>query len=218
MPIRLRSCRVSPGGTISRPTPTGSQVYVDAYHDHRTALEFGITPAGAIVDASIGADGNREPSWDPVWESKTRIDERGWVAEIRIPLSQLRYNDQQDAVWGIQFTRKILRKQETDLFAFTPKSEHAGINRYGHLTGLGQVRAPKRLELLPHSVVRGEHTTVAPGNPFRDGRDYFLDAGFETRYGVSSALTLDAAVRPDFGQVEVDPAVINLSAFETQYR
>ncbi len=193
------------------------EVYIDAYHDHRTALQFAITPAGAIVDASIGDDDSREPSWDPVWESRTHIDERGWVAEMRIPLSQLRYNDQPEAVWGIQFTRKILRKQETDLFAFTPKSEHAGINRYGHLTGLGEVRAPKRLELLPHSVVRGEQTTVAPGNPFRDGRDYFLDGGFETRYGVSSALTLDAAVRPDFGQVEVDPAVINLSAFETQY-
>jgi uncharacterized protein DUF5916 len=192
-------------------------VFIDAYHDHRTALEFGITPAGTIVDASLGADGGREPAWDPVWESKTRIDERGWVAEIRIPLSQLRYNDQDDAVWGIQFTRKILRKQETDLFAFVPKSEHAGINRYGHLTGLGKVRAPRRLELVPHGVMRGEDTAVDPGNPFRNGRDVFLDAGFETLYGVTSALTLDGAVRPDFGQVEVDPAVINLSAFEIQY-
>jgi len=193
------------------------EVFIDAYHDHRTALEFGVTPAGTIVDASLGADGGREPSWDPVWESKTRIDERGWVAEIRIPLSQLRYNDQDDATWGIQFTRKILRKQETDLFAFVPKSEHAGINRYGHLTGLGQVRAPRRLEFVPHAVMRGQYTEVEAGDPFRSGRDVFLDAGFEARYGVTSALSLDAAVRPDFGQVEVDPAVINLSDFETQY-
>ena len=193
------------------------EVSIDAYHDHRTALEFGITPAGAFVDASLGADGGREPSWDPVWESKTRIDERGWVAEIRIPLSQLRYNDQDDAVWGIKFTRRILRKQETDLFAFTPKSEHAGINRYGHLTGLGKVRAPRRLELVPYSVVRGESTEVEPGDPFRSGSEIFLDAGFEARYGVTSGLTLDATARPDFGQVEVDPAVINLSDFETFY-
>ena len=193
------------------------EVFLDSYHDHLTAFEFGITPAGSILDASIGADGNGDLSWDPVWESQARIDSRGWVVEIRIPLSQLRYSEQADAVWGVQFTRKILRKQETDLFAFTPKSENEGTNRYGHLIGLGHVRAPKRLEFLPHALVRGEYTNVDPGSPFRDGHDYFGDMGLEMKYGVTSALTLDASVRPDFGQAEVDPAEINLSAFETKF-
>ena len=193
------------------------QVLIDAYHDHLTAVEFGVTPAGSIWDASLGADGNRDLSWDPVWASETRIDSSGWVAEIRIPLSQFRYSGREDAIWGIQFTRRILRKQETDLFAFTPKSEHAGINRYGHLVGLGLVRPPRRLELLPHTLMRAEYTTVPAANPFRDGRDYFGDAGLEMKYGLTSALTLDATVRPDFGQVEVDPAVINLSDFEVRF-
>lgn len=193
------------------------QVYIDAYHDHLTAFEFGVTPAGSIRDASIGADGRADLSWDPVWAVKTGIDSRGWVAEIRIPLSQLRYSEQEDAVWGIQFIRKILRKQEVDLFAFTPKSENAGGNRYGHMHGVGRLRAPRRLELLPHSLVRAEYTTVPTGNPFRDGRDYFGDAGLELKYGLTSALTLGATVNPDFGQVEVDPAVINLTAFETKF-
>ena len=193
------------------------EVYIDAYHDHLTAVAFGVTPAGSIWDASLGEDGNRNLSWDPVWASETRIDSSGWVAEIRIPLSQLRYIGEEDAVWGIQFIRRILRKQEIDLFAFVPKSEHAGINRYGHLLGLGRVRAPRRLELLPYTSIRAEYLTVPAGDPFRSGRDYFGDAGLELKYGLSSAVTLDATVRPDFGQVEVDPAEINLSAFETQF-
>jgi hypothetical protein len=193
------------------------EVYIDAYHDHLTAVGFGVTPAGSIWDASLGEDGDTDLSWDPVWASETRIDSSGWVAEIRIPLSQLRYVGQEDAIWGIQFTRRILRKQETDLFAFVSKSEHAGINRYGHLMGLGRVRAPRRLELLPYTLMRAEYTSVPAASPFRDGRDYFGDAGLEVKYGITSAVTLDATVRPDFGQVEVDPAEINLSAFETQF-
>jgi len=192
-------------------------VSIDAYHDHLTAVEFSVTPAGSVVDASIGADGSRDLSWDPVWASATHIDSRGWVAEIRIPLSQLRYTGQEDAVWGIQFTRRILRKQEIDLLAFTPKSGNADISRYGHLVGLGRVRAPRRLELLPYTSMRAEYTTVDPRSPFRDGRDVFGDAGFEVKYGVNSALTLDATVRPDFGQVEADPAVINLTDFEVRF-
>jgi hypothetical protein len=194
------------------------EVLIDAYHDHLSAVRFRITPAGAIRDAVLGAasqGGRDDVSWDPVWDYAARVDSLGWTAELRIPLSQLRFNPQDDAVWGIQFSRVILRKGEEDFFAFTPKREQAGVNRYGHLTGLGRLRAGRHFEVLPYSVGRAEYTHVTTGDPFRDGNDYFGDAGVDLKYGVTSDLTLDATINPDFGQVEVDPAVVNLTAFET---
>ncbi|HEU5260646.1 MAG TPA: DUF5916 domain-containing protein [Gemmatimonadales bacterium] len=194
------------------------EVLIDAYHDHLSAVRFRITPAGAIRDAVLGAaaqGGSDDVSWDPVWDYAARIDSVGWTAELRLPLSQLRFNPQDDAVWGIQFSRFILRKGEEDFFSFTPKREQAGVNRYGHLTGLGRLRTARHLELLPYALGRAEHTRVPGGDPFRDGSDYFGDGGLDVKYGVTSDLTLDATINPDFGQVEVDPAVVNLSAFET---
>ncbi|HYL21431.1 MAG TPA: DUF5916 domain-containing protein [Gemmatimonadales bacterium] len=192
------------------------QVFLDPYHDHLTAVRFRITPGGAIQDALVDTQsGTDDVSWDPVWEYAARIDSAGWTVELKIPLSQLRYNAQTDARWGIQFERFILRKGEDDFFAFTPKREHAGVNRYGHLVGLGRVPEARRLELVPYGVTRAEYTHAPAGDPFRSGHDYFGNGGADLKYGVTSNLTLDATVNPDFGQVEVDSAVVNLSAFET---
>ena len=192
------------------------QVFLDSYHDHLTAVRFRITPGGAIQDALVDTQGGTDDvSWDPVWEYAARIDSVGWTVEMRIPLSQLRYNAQPDARWGIQFERFILRKGEDDFFAFTPKREHAGVNRYGHLVDLGRVPTARRLELVPYGVTRAEYTHAPPGDPFRSGHDYFGNGGADLKYGVTSNLTLDATVNPDFGQVEIDSAVVNLSAFET---
>ena len=192
------------------------QVFLDSYHDHLTAVRFRITPGGAIQDALVDTQsGTDDVSWDPVWNYAARVDSAGWTVELRIPLSQLRYNAQPDAHWGIQFERFILRKGEDDYFAFTPKRERAGVNRYGHLVGLGRVPAARRLELVPYGVTRAEYTHAPAGDPFRSGHDYFGTGGADLKYGVTSDLTLDATVNPDFGQVEVDSAVVNLSAFET---
>jgi len=191
-------------------------VFLDSYHDHLTAFGFGITPAGAIRDVVIGADGEEDETWDGVWDGAAAVDSLGWSAELRIPLSQLRYRRTATA-WGIQLARTIVRKQETSFFAFTPKAEGAGINRYGHLVGLGELAAQERLELLPHTVLRGERAPAVAGDPFRTGGDASVGAGLEARYRVTSGLTLNATVNPDFGQVEADPAVVNLSAYETRY-
>ncbi len=192
------------------------EVFLDTYHDHLSAFRFRINPAGAIRDAAMSSGGHGDdPSWEPVWDYAARVDSLGWVAEMRIPLSQLRYNSEDDAVWGIQIGRMIRRKGEITFFSFTPKSESAGIDKYGHLVGLGAVRAQKQLEVLPYTLARAEYTEVPDGNPFRDGDDYFGNAGMDLKYGLTSDLTLDASVNPDFGQVEVDPAVVNLTAFET---
>jgi hypothetical protein len=192
------------------------QVLLDSYHDHLTAFGFGITPAGAIRDVVIGADGEEDETWDGVWDGAATVDSLGWSAELRIPLSQLRYRRTTTA-WGIQLVRTIVRKQETSVLAFTPKAEQAGINRYGHLIELGDLAVQERLQLLPHTVLRGERVPVEAGDPFASPTEAYLGAGLELRYRVTGGMALNATANPDFGQVEADPAVVNLTAYETRY-
>lgn len=193
-------------------------VAIDSRHDHLSAYYFRVTAGGAVRDAvgTSGGDGlNLDLSWDAVWEARVSNDARGWYAEIRIPLSQLPYNRTPDPVWGIQFERYGWNKQERNLFAFTPRTENTGVQRFGHLTGLGELPAPSRIELLPYVSARAEYLEVDPNSPFRDESEMFQSVGADLKYRVTSNLTLNATVNPDFGQVEVDPRVINLSAFET---
>ena len=188
----------------------------DSFHDHLTAYIFRLTPAGARRDATVSANGNQDNSWDAVWEGMGSIDSLGWVAEYRIPLSQLRYDPKQlNHTWGLQIARMIGRKGEDQVFAFTPKNESQGIARYGHLTGLGRLASPRRLELVPYALTKNENPVVAEGDPFRKKNDIVIGGGLDLKYGITSNITLDATFNPDFGQVEVDPAVVNLSAFET---
>ncbi|MEQ1833081.1 MAG: DUF5916 domain-containing protein [Candidatus Eisenbacteria bacterium] len=190
------------------------EVFLDSHHDHLTASRFRVNPAGAIRDAAIGADGSEDDSWDPVWSAAAHVDSLGWTAEMRIPLSQLRY-DPRNPDWGLQIARGIHRKSEGAYFAFTPKNEQGGVSRYGTLTGLGHLPAPRHLELVPYATARNERLHFEPGNPFRSSDDWFASTGLDVKYGINSHLTLDATVNPDFGQVEVDPAEVNLTAFET---
>ncbi len=192
-------------------------VNVDSRHDHNTAYAFTLTPSGAYQDAALGTDGQYDFGWDPVWEGAASRDEEGWSAEWKIPFNQLRFQSAEDAVWGISFTRVIARKQESATFPFTPRNETSGPHRYGHLTGLGEVREPGRLELLPYATARSEHLYVSPDDPFRSQADQFYNAGFDLKYGLTGSMTLDATINPDFGQVEVDPAVVNLTAYETYF-
>lgn len=192
-------------------------VNLDSRHDHNTAFAFTLTPSGAWQDAALGVDGEYDFGWDPVWDGAASIHDRGWSAEWRIPFSQLRFESAENAEWGIQFTRVVARKGETATFPFTPRNETFGPHRYGHLTGLGEVREPDRLELLPYVTSRSEHLNVRQGNPFRTGSDRFYDVGLDLKYGITGNLTLDATINPDFGQVEVDPAVVNLTQYETRF-
>ena len=192
-------------------------VNLDSRHDHNTAYAFTLTPSGAYQDAALGTDGRYDFGWDPVWEGAAHMDDEGWSAEWKIPFSQLRFESAAEAEWGIQISRTIARKQETSWFAFTPLSESAGPHRYGHLRGLGQVEEPGRLEVLPYATTRTEHLDVTPGDPFRGNAERFYNAGLDLKYGVTGQVTLDATINPDFGQVEVDPAVVNLTQYETYF-
>ncbi len=208
-------------------------VTIDSYHDHRTAYRFSTNPSGMKRDEILvggsgifgggrgggGADG----SWDPVWEVATSVTDEGWFAEMRIPFSQLRFGTDADQVWGLQIERVINRNQERAVFSFTPKLEPGGVARFGHLRGIASIAAGRRLEVLPYAGLSAEYVRraapadVSFANPFRSGSDYFGRAGADVKYRLGSNLTLDATVNPDFGQVEVDPAVINLTAFETRF-
>jgi hypothetical protein len=191
-------------------------VSLDSYHDRRTAFRFQTNPGGVQRDAMIttrpGGE-NEDLSWDPVWEVATTVDEGGWTVEIRIPFSQLRFRHLDEPTWGLQLERIIGRRGEVAHFAFVPKSEPGGVPSYGLLAGLQDVRPGKRLELLPYVAGRGEYVDVGP-NPFRTDREHEFDVGADLMYRLSADLTLNATINPDFGQVEVDGAVVNLGVYE----
>ena len=190
----------------------------DSYHDHLSGYIFRLSPAGARRDATIASSGYQDNSWDAVWEGSATVDAEGWTAEFRIPLSQLRYNANRDEqIWGLQLARKINRKGEISQWSFTPKNEQGGVHRFGHLGGLGRLHSPRHIELVPYVLAKNENPTVAPGDPFRKRNEIVPGAGADLKVGITSNLTLDATFNPDFGQVEVDPAVVNLSDFETFY-
>ena len=203
-------------------------ISLDSYHDHETSYNFGTNPSGSFHDAVAssggGGGGGSDSSWDPVWDHATQITEVGWSAEMRIPFSQLRFSSDGEQVWGIQMRRAIHRNQERVTFPFTPTLERGGASRYAHLEGIEGIRSGQRLELLPYVAGRGEYLQLGVpsginfSNPYRSGSDYFGQAGLDLKYRLASNVTLDAAVNPDFGQVEVDPSVINLTAFETRFQ
>ena len=200
-------------------------VLLDSYHDHETAYRFWTNPSGVKGDAIVTGNGTGrgDSSWDPVWDLATQVTEEGWTVEMRIPFSQLRFSPDQSQVWGVQVERNINRLQENATFPFTPILERAGVSRFAHLDGIAGIEPGRRLELLPYMVARGEYlqldTPAGVGftNPYRSGSDYVGSLGLDLKYRLSSNLTLDGTVNPDFGQVELDPSVINLTAFETRY-
>ena len=193
------------------------QVNLDSYHDHRTTYEFSVNPAGVKGDGvSTNDDGYADDSWDPVWDVATTVDDEGWTVEMRIPFSQLRFSAQADPIWGVNFQRTIFRKNETVIWSWAPRTETGWASQFGHLAGLRDIPAPRRLEALPYTVTRGSFVEGAnPDDPFNDGSTLGTTVGLDLKYGITSNLTLDATVNPDFGQVEADPAVVNLTAFET---
>ncbi len=191
---------------------------VDPYYDRRTGFQFAVNPAGSIVDWTLYNDEWKDTTWDGVWESKTHIDDGGWTVEIKIPYNQLRFPKKEEYVWGVNFKRVIKRKNEKLSFVWVPKEESGYVSRFAKLTGIRGISPRRHIEFLPYSVGKAQFSPEESGNPFQTGKDYLGNAGFDLKIGLKSNLTLDATVNPDFGQVEVDPAVINLSAYETYYQ
>jgi len=192
-------------------------VAVDPYFDKRTGYAFGVNPIGSIMDSSLYNDVNEDDSWDGVWEAKTEVNGQGWIAEIRIPLNQLRFPKKDEYVWGVNFRRIIKRKNEVVSFSWVPKSEPAFVSKFAQLEGIRGIKPGRHIELMPYTTGQAQLRPQEPGNPFETGKRFTGNAGFDLKLSLKSNLTFDATVNPDFGQVEVDPAVINLSAYETYF-
>lgn len=190
--------------------------YVDPYFDRRTGFYFGINAAGTLYDGTLLNDTWDDSSWDGVWEGKAHIDEKGWTAEMRIPFSQLRFQKKDVYTWGVNFKRVISRNNENDLVVYTPKNGSGFVSRFPSMS-MEQISPGKTIQLLPYVTSRGSFMPVESGDPFHDGAEFDPGAGADLMMGIGSGLTLNATLNPDFGQVEVDPAVVNLSDVETFY-
>ena len=191
-------------------------VSIDSYHDRRTAFVFGVNAAGVKSDNRLTDDSRSDLTWDAVWDAAVSRDEQGWTAEFKIPFSQLRYNKVEAGnVWGINFRRLIARRDEMSYWAPVQPNSQALVSVFGELHGLPQLAPPQRIELVPYTVAR---LTREPGditNPYYRDNKWFGSGGADLKFGVTPALTLNATINPDFGQVEADPSVVNLSAYET---
>ena len=221
--VALRAFDQAPDSIVGELARRDQQVFsdwvavvIDSYHDRRSASFFAVNPAGVKVDSRITGDNNADGSWDAVWDAGVARDAEGWTAEFRIPFSQLRYNRMQDGgVWGINFRRQIARRGEMAFWAPIEPNSDAFVSRFGELHGLPALRPPQRAEVLPYTVAR---VTREPGNrdnPYFRSSAWDGSVGADLKFAVTPALTLNATINPDFGQVEADPSVVNLSAFET---
>lgn len=191
-------------------------VRFDSYHDHQTAFEFTVNAAGVKTDILISDDGSEEDaSWDVVWDAEVLITPDGWTAELRIPFKVLRFPERTDQEWGVQFIRYISRLYEVQHWVLIGKSESGFVSKFGHLTGLSNITRPDQVELLPYVVGGNRFLPKSPAFP--DGNDFTSNAGFDVKIRPTTSLTIDATFNPDFGQVEADPAVLNLSTIETFY-
>jgi uncharacterized protein DUF5916/cellulose/xylan binding protein with CBM9 domain len=190
-------------------------VFLDSYYDRRTGFFFGINAAGTLYDGTLYNDDWDSDTWDGVWEGKAVRDSLGWTAELRIPYSQLRFQRQKSHRWGINFKREIARRNESDYLVRTPSNGSGFVSRFVDLVGIEEVSPPRRVEVLPYATTRAEYLSHEAADPFNDGSSFGADIGGDLKLGIGSNLTLDATVNPDFGQVEVDPAVVNLSDVET---
>jgi hypothetical protein len=191
-------------------------VYLDPHRDRRTGVVLQVSAAGVQRDAAIYDDNYEDDTWDAVWESAVAVDAGGWSVEIRVPLSQLRFPTVPGHAWGLNARRVVHRKNESSWLALVPKNESGLASRMAPLEGLDRVEPGRHLELLPYVSGRAEYVEpLSAGDPWNDGSRLLGSAGLDFRYGLGTGMALVGAINPDFGQVEVDPAVVNLTAFET---
>ena len=194
------------------------EVHLDSYFDHMTAFCFVVNAAGVKGDYVISNDGdNEDDTWDPIWYVKADINDTGWTAEMRIPLSQLRFGKKADQIWGLQVSRRLFRKEETSQWQLIPQKASGWVHMFGELLGIKGIKAQRQVELTPYSVGSMQRFKREEGNPFATGSLSNLYGGIDGKIGLPSDLTLDFTINPDFGQVEADPSVVNLTAFETYY-
>jgi hypothetical protein len=190
----------------------------DSYRDYRTGFEFTMTAWGQKVDLVLFNPMNWDFNWNAVWKGKVGTEDSAWVAELEVPLSQLRYSSEDEQVWGMHTWRWISRLQEESNWEKQSKTGPGMLYNFGELRGIKGLKKSRRLEIMPFALGDLRTMKKEPGNPFADkGRAWGGNIGLDAKIGISSNFTVDLTVNPDFGQVESDPSVMNLSAFETFY-
>jgi hypothetical protein len=195
-------------------------VQFDSYFDKRTAFSFMANAAGIKNDFIISNDGeNEDNTWDPIWLVKTSRDDKGWYAEMKIPLTQLRFEGNAEQTWGLQVGRSLFRKQQVSLWQASTKKTAGWVSQYGELKGLKNLKSRKVADIMPYAVARTDRYEKEPGNRFKEsGKKNQLEVGLDGKVGLTNNLTLDFTLNPDFGQVEADPSQVNLSSFETFFQ
>lgn len=194
-------------------------VTFDSNHDYRTGFEFSVTSWGQKIDVILYNPFNFDFNWDAVYKVKTGLEDSAWVAEYQIPLSQLRYSNKKEQVWGMHAWRVISRLSEEDNWEQQFKNSPGMLYNFGELRGIEGLKKSRRIEIMPFVLGKLNTMQAQAGNPFtRNGRDWSGNAGLDAKIGVSSNFTINLTVNPDFGQVESDPSVMNLTAFETFYQ
>jgi hypothetical protein len=223
--VAIRALDASPDSIVTRLTRRDSEdgdgvgIAFDSYYDQRTAFIFSVSASGIKSDWVMSNDGeNEDRTWDPNWWVKTSINEEGWVAEMRIPLSQLRFEKNGSGIWGLQVFRNIFRHRELSFWNHIPKDAPGMVRHCGLLYGIENLEPRKIFDLTPYTVASASSYPSVQGNPFRTGRDGQFKAGLDAKIGVSNNFTMDMTLLPDFGQVEADPSQVNLSAYETFFQ
>ncbi len=193
------------------------QFDIDPYHDRMTGFYFALSAGGTLQDGTLYNDDGSESSWDGVWEGKAHVDAGGWTAEMRIPYSQLRFHPADQYVWAVNFSRKIGRRNESDYVVYTPLKGTGFVSRFIDVKGIERISPLRDIEIMPYMTARAEYSPHAAADPFNDGSSYRPGFGADLKTALGPDMTLNATINPDFGQVEVDPAVVNLGDIETYY-
>nr|NQU92326.1 carbohydrate binding family 9 domain-containing protein [Bacteroidota bacterium] len=192
------------------------EINIDSHLDHMTAYSFTLNAAGVKGDELITEDGdNWDPTWDPIWYAKTALTDTGWVAEFKIPFTQLRFGKKDNHTWGMQVTRRLFRKEERSVWQLIPREENGWVSKFGELQGIHGIKPKRQIDIVPYVIARQEYNESEEGNPFATGKQGKIDGGLDGKIGISNDLTLDFTINPDFGQVEADPSEVNLTAYET---
>ncbi|APQ17810.1 DUF5916 domain-containing protein [Maribacter hydrothermalis] len=191
------------------------EVNIDSYNDKRTGFSFNVSAAGVKGDEFISQNGDSwDSSWNPIWYTASNIDNEGWSAEMKIPLSQLKFGSANEQIWGLQVHRRYFRGEERSIWQPISLEAPGWVSEFGILNGLKNIEPQKQLEIQPFLVNQYDKYPAQDGNPFRDGKDYKLNAGLDAKIGLTNDLTLDLTVNPDFGQVDADPGAIALDGFQ----
>jgi hypothetical protein len=224
--VAIKAYDTSPDSIVNRLTRRDDTdgdlvgIILDSYHDLRTAFLFAVSSAGVKFDQVFTDDGqNEDPSWDPNWWVQTSVNKEGWVAEMKIPFSQVRFEKNSTDGWGLEVARVLYRKNETSFWQHIPKDAPGLVHLFGVLKGLDQIKPRKIFDITPYTVAKTETFQSDAENPFlAKGKLSKLNGGVDAKIGVTNNLTMDLTINPDFGQVEADPSEVNLTAYETFFK